>query len=40
MRAVKEVEATDLMTDWKRSERKRLGEDRDDTPKLLVIAAG
>lgn len=31
MRAVKEVEATDLMINWKRSERKRLGEDKGDT---------
>lgn len=31
LRAGKEVEATDLMIDWKRSERRRLGEDKGST---------
>lgn len=31
LRAGKEVEATDLMIDWKRSERRRPGEDKGST---------
>lgn len=38
MRAIKEVEAADLMINWKIGERKRLGEDRDMMLRGLVTA--